>query len=564
MTARKKKEPSPTAKTLPFVSSITLGGFQVFDEPTTIPFGRLTFLFGPNSSGKSSIDDALTLLSTMLSGKSVDHNKPPSWRLKTLLPHWRRTGPELSDLVPLMTIGIELTHPTSLSGVLASMFSWPEKRRTRVLSDHLVKFEFLHRLHWGDLTNPTVEDGFVNRDVYIEYDSIPLIKLIESQQFSLNVAHPVLSAAQWHFSPDRLNDSYPAVLNREGEWLHVKTSNATLNLINKVFDLAPSTGEDDARDSANVPLPAFDLSVAIEQIVSVSNEIYRTLVANATLSPDVVTASRTIPKADDLTHYISSGSDPTTVHGFEPLADFNFAEKRSRYSDLATSFVNLKVEGSDGAWSISADVDLFEKVNHVLSDHLFIDRGYRLDGDYIALIRKDQFEEFPYQTNFYPGSYPLLVRLFLRDDKARQLDFTQVGSGLGYVLPVLCSIMSNRISISLVQQPELHLHPALQAAMGDVLIQAVNAKDDIKQVVAETHSEHILLRVLKRIRQTQSGSSPSGELEIGPDDVSVVYFDPRPDGTTKVQRLRISPDGDFLDLWPRGFFSERDQELFDE
>ena len=53
-------------------------------------------------------------------------------------------------------------------------------------------------------------------------------------------------------------------------------------------------------------------------------------------------------------------------------------------------------------------------------------------------------------------------------------------------------------------------------------------------------------------------------VRVEPDDVSVLYFDPQPNGTTKVKRLRVSADGDFLDRWPRGFFTERDEDLFDE
>ena len=82
--------------------------------------------------------------------------------------------------------------------------------------------------------------------------------------------------------------------------------------------------------------------------------------------------------------------------------------------------------------------------------------------------------------------------------------------------------------------------------------------------MVETHSEHLLLRVLKRIRQTHLHINIAPELKIEADDVCVLYFNPLPDGTTAVKRLRITEDGEFMDRWPRGFFAERDQELFDE
>lgn len=63
---------------------------------------------------------------------------------------------------------------------------------------------------------------------------------------------------------------------------------------------------------------------------------------------------------------------------------------------------------------------------------------------------------------------------------------------------------------------------------------------------------------------TFSSRPPAIELQLKAEDVSVLYFDPSPDGTTKVKRLRISDDGEFIDRWPRGFFTEREQDLFDE
>jgi len=159
------------------------------------------------------------------------------------------------------------------------------------------------------------------------------------------------------------------------------------------------------------------------------------------------------------------------------------------------------------------------------------------------------------------GEFGYFVQLFLRDHNGCRHLFEDVGSGIGYSLPVLSAVFNPRSAISYIQQPELHLHPALQAAMGDVFIEA-SAAD--KQILIETHSEHLLLRILKRIRQTHLQSDIAPELKIHADDVCVLYFNPSPDGTTTVKRLRISEDGEFMDRWPRGFFGERDQELFDE
>ena len=74
----------------------------------------------------------------------------------------------------------------------------------------------------------------------------------------------------------------------------------------------------------------------------------------------------------------------------------------------------------------------------------------------------------------------------------------------------------------------------------------------------------MLLRALKRVRQTSGNTLKDPNLKLTPEDIAVNYFEPMPDGSTRVHILRVSEEGDFLDRWPNGFFAERDQELFDE
>lgn len=153
----------------------------------------------------------------------------------------------------------------------------------------------------------------------------------------------------------------------------------------------------------------------------------------------------------------------------------------------------------------------------------------------------------------------LKVQLYLEDQNGRRLDFNEVGSGISYVMPILASL--NSAKTSWVAQPELHLHPAAQCEMGDVFLRAFNRGHFS---VVETHSEHLLLRVLKRIRQTTHRVEIDGDLKCAPEAVSVLYFDPQEDGSTQIKQMRVTRLGDFKDRWPHGFFEERGRELFDE
>ena len=100
-----------------------------------------------------------------------------------------------------------------------------------------------------------------------------------------------------------------------------------------------------------------------------------------------------------------------------------------------------------------------------------------------------------------------------------------------------------------IEQPEVHVHPKLQADLGDLLAHAIKEPRN-NQFIVETHSEHLILRLQRLVRK--------GELK--PEDVSVIYVSRRPEGA-KSERLHLDEDGDFIDDWPNGFFPERLKEL---
>lgn len=152
--------------------------------------------------------------------------------------------------------------------------------------------------------------------------------------------------------------------------------------------------------------------------------------------------------------------------------------------------------------------------------------------------------------------YPYLNTLA---NPAHLLKFNEVGSGLSFMLPIFSCLNTSQISI--VEQPELHLHPRAQCELGDVFIFAAHHSHFS---VVETHSEHLILRLSRRIRETYKGLLIKNELKLNPSDVSIHYFKPNGDGTTSIHKIRFDSTGEFLDLWPDGFFAERDSELFDE
>jgi predicted ATPase len=190
---------------------------------------------------------------------------------------------------------------------------------------------------------------------------------------------------------------------------------------------------------------------------------------------------------------------------------------------------------------------------------LFIENGYQLTGEVFCLAQPDQFDEIP--TSDVRG-YAKLVRLFLVDAHQRRVEIEDVGSGIAYVLPILVALAGSRIA--LIQQPELHLHPALQSKLGDVIVKAVESKNGFEAfTLVETHSEHLLLRVMRLIRNASSRKQDD-LVPLTNENVAILYFEPIGVGESRVKRLRLSAEGELIDRWPGGFFNERYKDIFDE
>jgi len=135
-----------------------------------------------------------------------------------------------------------------------------------------------------------------------------------------------------------------------------------------------------------------------------------------------------------------------------------------------------------------------------------------------------------------------------------------LGVGISQLVPIVVLANDAELVVASIEQPELHIHPGLQTRLGDLFIHGI--RQSKKLFVLETHSEHLLLRLLRRIRETSEGELPAGSFPtLLPNEVSVYYIEN--DGVgTQIRHLRIDETGEFIDRWPHGFFEERAEELF--
>ncbi|WP_414755635.1 DUF3696 domain-containing protein [Anabaena sp. CCY 9910] len=135
-----------------------------------------------------------------------------------------------------------------------------------------------------------------------------------------------------------------------------------------------------------------------------------------------------------------------------------------------------------------------------------------------------------------------------------------VGIGISQVIPVLVSCYGLSDALIAIEQPEIHLHPKLQAELGDVLIESALGANK-NTLIVETHSENLLLRIMRRMRETFNEELPNGTSPVTPEDISLLYVEPLGEQTV-VREIPLNECGELLELWPDGFFEERLKEIF--
>lgn len=146
------------------------------------------------------------------------------------------------------------------------------------------------------------------------------------------------------------------------------------------------------------------------------------------------------------------------------------------------------------------------------------------------------------------------------------INFKDLGLGISQIMPIIASSLEKSKfghsdaddgDIIIIEQPEIHIHPRLQAELGSLFVDCIKKKypwadEDNKRFIIETHSEALILRLQKLIRKK----------ELNPEDIAVIYVE-IDGGETTCKELHLDENGDFIDSWPGGFFEEGYREMFD-
>lgn len=166
-----------------------------------------------------------------------------------------------------------------------------------------------------------------------------------------------------------------------------------------------------------------------------------------------------------------------------------------------------------------------------------------------------------HMSEFFPGfemditPVPRANAVTLGVRTSRDTDFHRpghTGFGITQVLPIVVAVLAAKPDdLVLIENPEVHLHPAGQSRMGGFLADAAHAG---VQVLVESHSDHVLNGVRRAVKQRR----------IDPDATALYFFRPRHEaeasGTAQVESPAIDADGSIAD-WPAGFFDQFDHDM---
>ena len=595
------------------LTKLSLTNFRSFGETQSIDFAKVTLLFGPNSVGKSSVLMALFYLQQILSKGQCD-----PLRIEALGDKYVGGFKNLvngRDLNKSITIKVEYEKSDDIGSSYAYLADLIENQRGLELDSPTADAKSVGielEISWS----ASAQTAYVScYRLWLDGEEIAELTsdagLKQPMVTGLNYLHPLLlSAEHYEWISDCVHDEQPihneliwAALGAKGidvpTHREIKQGADTLDDINNASDSPIHFTEDcfvsefhETLNSSRIPHTEYD------------NSSYMSVVGpypSIQLHADFVFSgfSGALPLLGKaINTSLNFDDEHTNAIVNEVLSDVLVAPLDNLLSILNDSLcigplriipdssyqVNPYPQAKDwhngaAAWDIleKANINLLRSVDYWISSRDKLDLGYGL-----AIKVEKSFAEFNtvklagYPTRINIGAqineWESPTHLDHPNDRNQQTtrhtysiwDYTHhinvdpcdIGVGVSQLMPLVVAAFNSKKGIVAIEQPELHIHPKVQVSVGDLLTQ-VNT--DINFLV-ETHSEHLILRILKRIRQTTDNELPEGFAAVNPSDVSIVYLEASGEGV-KACKMEVDEDGEFIGRWPNGFFAERREEL---
>jgi predicted ATPase len=445
--------------------SLTLENFKLWRSVPEMRIAPITGLFGANSSGKSSILQALLLLKQTL---------------------------ESSD----RSLALSLGKPDDYveMGLFGDMV-WNHN------SQAVLQFG----LRWSLPEQLQIKDPAAKDSVLFQADQIEFNTWLDSPVGE----YPRVKRFQYHFDGQRFEMNRKSKSNKEYT-LSTSGEDSSFKFIRNLGRKWPLPSPHKFHGFPDQALTYFQNTGFLPDLQESLEDQLRRIYYLGPL------------REDPRRRYIWAGEEPWDVgrRGEQTIPALLASRSRGR------CIPHLKGKGQG-----RRSATLEERVAHWLKElgliHAFtVDRVAEADSSYRVEVRRD------------PGGPEVLL--------------TDVGFGVSQILPVLvlCYYVPEGSTI-LFEQPEIHLHPSVQSGLADVFIDV--AKHRNVQVIVESHSEHLLNRLQRRI----------AEQTARPDSVALYFTttghtERKPCG--RLEQLEVDLFGQ-IHNWPKDFFGDRFEEM---
>ncbi|WP_415355714.1 AAA family ATPase [Halioglobus sp. Uisw_031] len=579
------------------ITELSLTNFRSFKETQKIEFAPVTLLFGPNSVGKSSVLLALFYLQQILEKGQCDPVRIEALGDKHIggfknLVNGRDLGKEMVIKVSFSTADDIGATYNDIEDIVSddSLELYALNSDSPAAEANSVSLEF--RLGWSD----SEKTAFVSRyTVWLDEE------LVAEATSDPGLKQPMISY---------INYEHPLVVDENGEddfashFHRLITEPRMANEAFEVYDVDSVASRDKAfyhvpigfRGRAGaLPLLGRRLSTSLNLNSEIDNWRVEEILSDVLVAP-----------LDNLLEFLAESLciGPLRIVPDDMYQADPYPQQKDWYTGKA-------------AWDAmrSTDYLMNKKINHWLSDKDTLNMGYKLvyeveqgESRYISLptgaLEADDFvalsdmvdvgkleitfstedldvnpeaEETPVSTDAFMSAMSVIssasettsgLYLDKADFKRKHIALwdignnlavsaSEIGVGVSQLMPLVVAANTRQKGLVACEQPELHVHPRVQVAIGDLLTQIENGPS----FLIETHSEHLILRILRRIRETGDGDLPDEIKAVSPADISIVHMDSSENGV-RVHRIGIDEDGEFSKKWPDGFFAERSKELF--
>lgn len=138
------------------------------------------------------------------------------------------------------------------------------------------------------------------------------------------------------------------------------------------------------------------------------------------------------------------------------------------------------------------------------------------------LLNRQAFDDIDEDEGLDLSKVPMKSRIVIVSGNSdAELRPHDVGMGISQVVPVIVTALDGEERLLAIEQPELHIHPRLQAAIADLFIESIHKNRH--RFIIETHSEHLILRLLRRIRETENGTAPV-DRQLRTNELGIYYL----------------------------------------